>query len=243
MTRVNFAGLIPSEHTIVLAGCATAAILLASVLVARRDLWVTQLKAHRTLVRRAVIGALVVVVVALGIAHLDDLEHLVERVEQGDPAWLALGVGLEIVSFAGYVVLTGVVYRPRAPKLDWLACTAGVVARGCCGRRNGRDPCRLGLHRAGMETRASAGVIPPVMILLSGYSTGAILLARVLVARRDCSVPAHGPSPLRRAAIGASSWSSSRSDRHGRRPLRVEIRIPGDIDRRRRRVLGVKRAM
>ena len=91
MSRV--AGWIPSEHAIVLAGVAAAAVLVACVLVAKRDAWITQLKAHRNLVRRGVIGAVVVVVVALGIAHLNDLEELVERVERGDPLWLAVGAG------------------------------------------------------------------------------------------------------------------------------------------------------
>ena len=227
MTYVQFAGLIPSEHTIVLAGCATAAILLASVLVARRDLWVAQLKAHRTLVRRAVIGALVVVVVALGIAHLDDLEHLVERVEQGDPAWLALAVGLEIVSFAGYVVLTGVVYRPRAPKLDWLACTeltlAGVVATRVLSAGGAGGIAYTGwvLHRAGMETRAAARELTAFMILLYSFYIGALLVGGLLAVT---GVAGRIPPLLGLIAfvVGAVVTGAGYA----------LIRIPGDIERR-----------
>ena len=72
------------------------------------------------------------VIAFLAVTHIDDLEELVERVESGDPGWLALAVALEAVSFGGYVVLTRLVFRPRAPRLGWTASLeltlAGVVA-------------------------------------------------------------------------------------------------------------------
>jgi uncharacterized protein (TIRG00374 family) len=181
------AGWIPSEHTIVLAGVAAAAVLVASVLVAKRDAWITQLEAHRNLVRRAVVGAVVVVVVSLGIAHLDDLEELVQRVERGDPAWLAAGVGLEIVSFGGYVVLTHVVHHPRAPRLDWATSTeltlAGVVATRVfsAGGAGGIAFTGWALHRAGMSVRTAARQLTAFMILLYSVYIAALLFGGILV--------------------------------------------------------------
>ena len=106
----------PSEHTIVLIALIAAGVLIASVLVVRRDAWLPVARSHKQLLRGAVIGAIVIVLVALGISHADDLEELLERVEGGDPWWLALAVALEAVSFGGYVVLT------REPTGRWRRC-------------------------------------------------------------------------------------------------------------------------
>jgi uncharacterized membrane protein YbhN (UPF0104 family) len=181
------AGWIPSEHTIVLAGVAAAAVLVACVLVATRDAWITELKAHCNLVRRGVIGAVVVIVVALGIAHLNDLEELVDSVEQGNPAWLAVGVGLEALSFAGYVVLTYVVHRPRAPRLDWVTSTeltlGGVVATRVfsAGGAGGIAFTGWALHRLGMGARVAARQLTAFMILLYSVYIAALLLGGILV--------------------------------------------------------------
>jgi uncharacterized protein (TIRG00374 family) len=181
------AGWIPSEHTIVLVGVGAAAVIVACVLIATRDAWITELKAHRNLVRRGVIGAVVVVVVALGIAHLNDLEELVDRVERGDPTWLAVGVGAEIVSFAGYVVLTYVVHRPRAPRLDWAIATeltlGGVVATRVfsAGGAGGIAFTGWALHRVGMGARVAARQLTAFMILLYSIYIAALLLGGILV--------------------------------------------------------------
>ena len=181
------AGWIPSEHTIVLLGVAAAAVLLASVLVTTRDAWITELKARRNLVRRGVIGAVVIILVALGIAHLDDLEELVERVEGGDAAWLAAGAGLEIVSFGGYVVLTYVVHHPRAPRLDWATSAeltlAGVVATRVfsAGGAGGIAFTGWALHRAGMGVRTAARQLTAFMILLYSVYIAGLLIGGVLV--------------------------------------------------------------
>ena len=122
----------PSEHTILLLGLVAAAALVACALIARRDAWLPVARSHKRLLRGDVIGAIVIVLVALAIGHVDELEELVRRVERGNPRWLGLAVALEVVSFGGYVVLTDVMYRPVAARLDWTASLeltlAGVVA-------------------------------------------------------------------------------------------------------------------
>ncbi len=221
------AGWIPSEHTIVLVGVAAAAVLVACVLVATRDAWITELEAHRNLVRRGVIGAVVVIVVALGIAHLNDLEELVDRVERGDPAWLAVGVALEIVSFSGYVVLTYVVHRPRAPRLDWAISTeltlAGVVATRVfsAGGAGGIAFTGWALHRVGMGARVAARQLTAFMILLYSVYIAALLLGGILVVT--------GALPRVPTLLGVIAMVVGGAVTALAFAL---IRIPGDLERR-----------
>ena len=221
------AGWIPSEHTIVLAGVAAAAVLIACVLVVERDAWITRLKAHRNLVRRSVIGAVVVVVVALGIAHLNDLEELVERVERGDPLWLAIGAGAEIVSFGGYVVLTYVVHRPRAPRLDWVIATeltlAGVVATRVfsAGGAGGIAFTGWALHRVGMTVRVAARQLTAFMIVLYTVYIAALVIGGLLVVT---GVLAHVPTLLGVIALLVGSLVSALAF--------ALVRVPGDLERR-----------
>jgi uncharacterized protein (TIRG00374 family) len=221
------AGWIPSEHTIVLAGVAAAGVLVASVLVATRDAWITRLKARRNLVRRGVIGAVIVVAVALGIAHLDELEELVERVERGDPVWLAVAVGLELVSFGGYVVLTHVVHRPRAPRLDWVISTeltlAGVVATRVfsAGGAGGIAFTGWALHRAGMGVRVAARQLTAFMILLYSVYIAALLLGGILVVTGALS---RVPTLLGVIAVVVGGLVTALAF--------ALVRIPGDLERR-----------
>jgi uncharacterized protein (TIRG00374 family) len=184
---IPLADWIPSQHTIVLVGVVTAGVLLASVAVAKRDSWFAALSSHRRAVRRSVIGAAVVIVFALAVAHVDDLEELLHRVEQGDPEWLAAAIGLEVVSFSGYVVLTYVVHSPRAPHLDWAAATeltlAGVVATRVFSAAGAGGIAFTGwvLHRAGMTARLAGRRLTAFMMLLYSPYIGALLLGGLLV--------------------------------------------------------------
>ena len=176
----------PSEHTIVVAGVVIAAVLVASALVVERDAWMRQLREHRRLVGRMAVVGLVVIVACVAAAHLDDLEALVERVESGDPAWLALAVGLEAISFAGYVVLTERVYRPRAPRLGWTASLeltlAGVVAtRIFSAGGAGGTPSPAGCCTGGMRPRSAARRLAAFMMLLYSVYVAALVLGGLLV--------------------------------------------------------------
>jgi len=177
----------PSEHTIVLIALIAAGVLIASVLVVRRDAWVPVARSHKQLVRGAVIGAIVIVLVALAISHADDLEELLERVEGGDPWWLALAVALEAVSFGGYVVLTRELYRPVAPLLNWTASLeltlAGVVATRVfsAGGAGGIAFTAWVLHRAGIGARATARRLAAFMAILYSVYMGALLVGGLVV--------------------------------------------------------------
>lgn len=217
----------PSEHTIVLIALIAAGGLVASALVVRRDAWLPAARSHKRLVRGAVIGAVLIVVVALAIAHADELEELLERVESGDPWWLALAVGLEVVSFGGYVVLTGLIYRPVASKLDWTASVeltlAGVVATRVfsAGGAGGIAFTAWVLHRAGMGARATARRLAAFMAILYSVYMGALLIGGLVVVT---GVLPDVPTALGWVAVGVGGVVVTL--------VVLMLEIPADVERR-----------
>ena len=146
--------------------------------------------ARATLLQRTVFGALIAVGLGLLIAHRDALEEVVRRVEGGDPKWLALGVGLELFSFAGYVILTKVVYASRAERLTNAVCVeltlAGVVATRLfsAGGAGGIAFTGWVVRRAGMEVREAARHVAAFLVQLYSFYMLALLVGGVLVATR-----------------------------------------------------------
>lgn len=178
----------PSDHVITVVGVVVAAILVASVLVASRDAWLIPLTAYKRELLRVVVALVVVGVVVLLLQHLDDLERLFERMKSGDVAWLAAAVGLEIVSFGGYVVLTRAVHGPAAPRIrSWVVSSqltlAGVVATRLfsAGGAGGIAFTGWVLHRAGMPTKQAARRLTAFMILLYSVDLGTLLVGGLLV--------------------------------------------------------------
>lgn len=185
--RLILSLVLPSQHTIVVLGAVTAAVLLASALVSQRDVWLSGLRAHRHAVRRALAAAVVVVIVAVAIGHLDELAALLRRFKEGDPWWLAAAAGLEVVSFGGYVVLTYLVHAPRAPRLDWITSAeltlGGVIATRVLSTAGAGGIAFTGwvLHRAGMSPRVAARRLSAFMILLYSFYVAALLVGGLLV--------------------------------------------------------------
>jgi uncharacterized protein (TIRG00374 family) len=177
----------PSQHTVVLVGAAIAAVLVTSAAIVERDAWIRRLRAHRNAVKRGAFAAVVVLLGAFALAHHDAVDHLLARVERGDHEWLAVAVGLETVSFAGYVVLTYVIHRPFAPRLDWPTSAeltlAGVVATRVLSAGGAGGIAFTGwvLHRAGMSASVAARRLTAFMILLYSLYVGALLLGGLLV--------------------------------------------------------------
>jgi uncharacterized membrane protein YbhN (UPF0104 family) len=68
----------------------------------------------------------------LALARLGQLDGVLRRLEHASPWLLSLAVASEALSFAGYVVLVRIVFRPAAPRISWFAgvqiTLAGVVA-------------------------------------------------------------------------------------------------------------------
>jgi uncharacterized membrane protein YbhN (UPF0104 family) len=104
------------------------------------------------------------------------------RIESGDTWWIAIGVLLEICSFAGYVVLFRAVFvRPPSP-IGWsesyqitmagLAATRLFAAAGA----GGIALTAWALRRSGMEARLVACRMVAFMVLLYVVYAGAVLL-------------------------------------------------------------------
>src|SRR5215211_7054865 len=86
----------PTQHTVVLAGVVVAAVLVASVAIVGRDAWLEEARRHRRLLRRAALGGIVAIGMALLIAHRSELEELLRRIERGDLTWLLVAAALEV---------------------------------------------------------------------------------------------------------------------------------------------------
>jgi uncharacterized membrane protein YbhN (UPF0104 family) len=172
---------------VLVAGAIIAALLLASVAVARRDTWFSALRAHRRIVEFTLLGVVVAVVAALLVAHHDELEDILRRIEGGDPAWLAIAAACEIVSFGGYVVLVRVIHVPVAPRLrGWGAIEltlAGVVASRLlsAGGAGGIAFAAWVLTRAGMAKRAAARRLAAFLMVLYATYMGTLLIGGLVV--------------------------------------------------------------
>jgi uncharacterized membrane protein YbhN (UPF0104 family) len=112
------------------------------------------------------------IVFALAVTQLNKLSVMLRRIEEGDPLWLALGVGIEAFSFVGYVVLTKEVFGPEAPRLNWAAATeitfGGVVATRLfsAGGAGGIAFTAWALVAAGMAARTAAKMISAFLAIM-----------------------------------------------------------------------------
>jgi uncharacterized membrane protein YbhN (UPF0104 family) len=216
-----------TQHTVVLAGVVVAAVLVASVAIAGRDLWLEELRRHRRLLRRAALGGLLAIGVALAIAHRSELEELLRRIERGDLVWLLAAAALEAVSFGGYMLLTHDVYQPRAERLTWLPSVeltlAGVIATRVfsAGGAGGIAFTGWVLRRAGMGTRMAARRLAAFLVLLYSLYVGALLVGGALVATGLLSAVPRGLGVVA-LAVGAAVTVA----------MALILRIPGDLERR-----------
>lgn len=86
--------------------------------------------------RRVLIGVAFTVLMLVGlyflVPKLAGLKHTWGEVSHGDPLWLVLGAGLELLSVAGYAVLFNTVFSRGMPRINWRASIeiplAGIAA-------------------------------------------------------------------------------------------------------------------
>src|SRR4051812_14212768 len=140
------------------------------------------LGAHRRELRRVVWAAVFLLVIALLAGQLHKVEVMLRRVQDGDPWWLALGVGFEAVSFLGYVVLTYEMFRRDAPRLNLAACIeitfGGVVATRLfsAGGAGGIAFTTWALRAAGMGARTVARSISAFLAIMYAPFVAACML-------------------------------------------------------------------
>src|SRR6478609_8719172 len=120
----------------------------------------------------AAIAAVLAATLAFLPGHVDDLREELRRIEGGDPWWLALAAGLEIVSFAGYVLLFRAVFSDEQTTIGWGASyqitMAGVVATRllAAAGAGGVALTAWALRRAGMQAATVARRMVEFLVLL-----------------------------------------------------------------------------
>jgi uncharacterized membrane protein YbhN (UPF0104 family) len=109
----------------------------------------------------------------------------VRRLEGGDTWWIAIGVCLELLSFAGYVVLFRAVFVSAQRRLGWRECyqitMAGLAATRlfAAAGAGGVVLTAWALRRSGMEARLVAARMVAFMVLLYLIYALAVLFAGI----------------------------------------------------------------
>ena len=186
--------------------------------------------------RRQAVAAAVAVLVAAGavivLLRLDQLDSVIRRIERGNPELLVLALGLEALSFAGYVVLTRAAFRPAASRIGWRESAeitlAGVVATRllAAGGAGGIALTVWALRAAGLDARTSVRRLSAFLVML--YSVFFVVLFVVGAGLASALLPGQTPAGI--AVLGTALAGAV---------LLMGLALlvaPGDIERRVRRV-------
>src|SRR5690348_16396751 len=164
-------------------------------------------------VRRKLIVTSVAVAAAFAagwflIPKIGEVGHTWTRVSQGDKTWLLAAVGLEVLSFLGYVVLFRAVFVRSTSRIDWresyqitmagLAATRLLAAGGA----GGVALTAWALKRSGMDGRTVTRRMTAFMVILYGVYMGALLVDGVGLATGLWGVHASGAVTIVPAAFG-----------------------------------------
>jgi uncharacterized membrane protein YbhN (UPF0104 family) len=113
---------------------------------------------------------------------IEGFPHTIRRLRQGDPAWLALGAALELLSIVGYSVLFWSVVARGAPRVGWRASLeiplAGIAALRllATGGAGGFAVSAWALGRAGMRAREiGSRLVAAVVIQYAVYMLALIV--------------------------------------------------------------------
>jgi uncharacterized protein (TIRG00374 family) len=211
---------------VVVWGALIAAAVLGCVWAMRHPDWLTEgLRRHRTGLRRGLLVAVVVVVVAVLASQLDHLRDILHRIEGGDPWWLGLAVFVEVFSFVGYVGLTHNVFARAAPRLNWAASweltLGGVVATRVfsAGGAGGIAFTAWALRAAGMVPRTVARAIAAFLALLYAAYMAAMIVGGLIPG---------APTTVRVIGVAVGAIVTGL--------CLLLVLIPGDLERRARRL-------
>jgi hypothetical protein len=142
------------------------------------------------LTRRRIIASLLFVLLGVGFLYfvlpkLTGVGKTVHRIEGGDSWWIAIGVLLELLSFAGYVVLFRAVFVRGHDRIGWRESyeitMAGLVATRlfAAAGAGGVALTAWALRRSGMEPRLVACRMVAFIVLLYIVYAGSLLLAGI----------------------------------------------------------------
>jgi uncharacterized protein (TIRG00374 family) len=165
-------------------------------------------RTHRKLIGLAVAVPLAAVAAWFLIPKISDLGHTWTRVSSGDPVWLVAAVGLEVLSFIGYVVLFRAVFVRCESRIDWresyqitmagLAATRLLAAGGA----GGVALTAWALKRSGMSGRTVTQRMTAFMVVLYGVYMAALLVDGVGLATGLFGVHASAAVTIAPAAFG-----------------------------------------
>ena len=129
---------------------------------------------RRTVVLFAVFVVVAVAFLYYGLPQIAGLEDTWHRINEGDPWWMAVAFGFEVLSIAGYIVMFRAVCARGAPKIDWRASyeitMAGIAATRifAAGGAGGVALTAWALRRAGMPRRIVACRMVAFLVLMYG---------------------------------------------------------------------------
>src|SRR4051794_8037282 len=130
----------------------------------------------------AVIGVVLAATLAFLPGHVDELREELRRIEGGDWHWLLAAAGLEVVSFAGYVLLFRAVFSDARTPISWgtsyQITMAGVVATRllAAAGAGGVALTAWALRRAGMEAATVARRMVAFLVLLYSVYVAALVV-------------------------------------------------------------------
>jgi uncharacterized protein (TIRG00374 family) len=136
----------------------------------------------------ALLAGAAIAAVYVGLPAIAGLDDTLRRVRDGEPAWLALAAGLELCSFAGYVLLVRTVLARGEPRLGWRVCLdvtlAGLAATRlfAAGGAGGVALTAWSLRASGMPAALVVVRMTSFMVLLYGVFMAALLIGGSAIA-------------------------------------------------------------
>jgi uncharacterized membrane protein YbhN (UPF0104 family) len=185
--------------------------------------------------RLFVAGLLIIlslVALYLLVPKLAGLHQTWGRLRHGDPLWLVVAAGMELLSIAGYAVLFRTVFGRGVPRLDWRASVqiplAGIAAIRlfAAAGAGGVAVTAWALGRAGMEAHTIACRMVANLIVQYSVYLGALVIFGFGLGVGV--LPGHGPFeltvvPALLSLVGAAL-------------VLTAVLVPADVERRLRRV-------
>jgi putative heme transporter len=160
--------------------------------------------------------------------RLAGLQETWNRINSGEPGWLAVAAGFEVLSFGGYILLFRTVFVRGSTRIEWresyqitmagLAASRLFAAAGA----GGVALTAWALRRSGMEARMVACRMVAFMSLLYVVFMGTLVVDGVLL--RTGVFP--GPAPLAFTVIPAALGATAIAVFLG------TARLPADFERR-----------
>lgn len=124
----------------------------------------------------------------LVLARVGQLDRVLERLEHVSTGLIALAIAFEVLSFAGYVALTRLVFAPAAPRISWRVSLdltmAGVVATRLVTAAGvgGIALTAWALSAAGLDGRSAAVRLAAFLAVLYAVFFGALVVAGTVLA-------------------------------------------------------------